>query len=124
MAAGLPAETVEDVDASLETLTNAIQDALRVAAPDEDRSHPVPPFILAKIREKKWPRRTWLVARDPAINQLQRQIGCHTRVVEDDQTANEDRRSESALASSSGSVYSDLEKSEALGIVVPLKDDP
>ena len=87
LAAGLPGETrvetMEDIDASLETLTKAIQDALRVAAPkrrpDEDRSRPVPPFILVKIREKNWLRRTWLVTRDPAtklrINQLQRQIG-------------------------------------------------
>ena len=72
----------EDIDARLETLTKAIQDTLRVAAPrhrpDEDGSRLVPPFILAKICEKNWLRRTWLVTRDPAtklrINQLQRQI--------------------------------------------------
>ena len=81
LAAGFPGETrvesMEDIDASLETLTKAIQDALRVAAPmhqpDEDRSRPVPLFIFAKIREKNW-----LVTRDPAtklrINQLQMQI--------------------------------------------------
>ena len=49
---------MEDIDASLETLTEAIQDALRVAAhkcrPDEDRSRPIPLFILAHIREKNW----------------------------------------------------------------------
>ena len=56
---------------------------MRIAAPkclpDEDRSRLVPPFILVKISEKNWLRRTWLVTRDSAtklrINQLQRQIG-------------------------------------------------
>ena len=76
-------ETMEDIDVSHETLTRAIQDSRRVAAPerrpDEDRSRPVPPYILAKILEKNWLRRTWLVTRDYAtklrINHLQRQDG-------------------------------------------------
>ena len=74
---------MEDIDATLETLTKVIQDPLLVAAPmhrpDEDRSRPVLLLILTKIREKNWLGRTWLVTRDPAtklrINQLQRQIG-------------------------------------------------
>ena len=56
-AAGLLEETwvdtMEDIDASLETVREVIHDALRVAAlkhrPHEDKPRPIPLFILMKI---------------------------------------------------------------------------
>ena len=63
-------DSVEDIDARLDELTNAIHDAMSASAPKiQPAKQPlvsIPPTILANIRTKNRLRRQWQIDRDPA----------------------------------------------------------
>ena len=76
-------DSVEDIDARLDELTNAIHETMSASAPKSNPAKKtlvsIPSTILANIREKNRLRRHWQIDRDPAtknrINRLQRWIG-------------------------------------------------
>ena len=61
-------DSVEDIDARLDELTNAIHEAMSASAPkSKPAKQPlvsIPPTILANIREKNRLRRQWQIDRD------------------------------------------------------------
>jgi hypothetical protein len=62
-------DSVEDIDAKLDELTNAIQEAMSASAPkSKPAKQPlvsIPPTIIENIREKNRVRRQWQIDREP-----------------------------------------------------------